>query len=387
MLSAKGRPTRDRRHEARSPLTARKLHRGRVSVPASASPWCQRGGAKRGRRVTVCERVLRLQAPRRDEILRARLQAALLLTVIACGACRSHAGSAFSRAAVLAPSSEAEAAHDELLHADIGRADSVARHGLPAGITSLFTDDILYLRGGLPIVRGRTAANAVASAESYAASTTVRWQPVRAEASRDRLSGFTYGYAIFSAPQPGAPAIRVDRYIAFWRREAAGWRIAGYAETYGTPAPLIALPPAAQESAVADVPMSRTKAPVDVIRSADEDFSRAAQALGTGEAFGRFAAEDAQIFSAPGELITGPEAITGSFGAPSPNSSLVWHPVDGELAKSGDLGFTVGNAVLTSKEIGPPQLRYSKYLTVWKRQRDGSWRYVVDGGSDRPKPP
>jgi ketosteroid isomerase-like protein len=30
---------------------------------------------------------------------------------------------------------------------------------------------------------------------------------------------------------------------------------------------------------------------------------------------------------------------------------------------------------------------YSKYLTVWKKQRDGSWRFVADGGSARPADP
>jgi ketosteroid isomerase-like protein len=59
--------------------------------------------------------------------------------------------------------------------------------------------------------------------------------------------------------------------------------------------------------------------------------------------------------------------------------------VEGEASKAGDLGFTVGNAVFTSvREDGAPVVRHSKYLTVWKRQRDGTWRFVVDGGNTRP---
>jgi len=131
--------------------------------------------------------------------------------------------------------------------------------------------------------------------------------------------------------------------------------------------------------------MSRQRNALEAIRAADTDFSRDATKFGTGEAFGRYAAQDAQIFSGPGEFITGPSAITESFGPPSRKSSLVWHPVEGEMAKSGDLGFTVGNAVFNGeREDGQLIVRYSKYLTVWKRQRDGSWRYVVDGGSARP---
>ncbi len=318
-----------------------------------------------------------------------RTRWALFCTVLGAAACRSgQPGPSFAGAALLAPSSEAEAAHDELLRADLARADSVTRLGFADGLTSNFASDVLYLRGGLPILRGKLAARAVASAESLGMNASVRWQPVRAEASSDFLSGFTYGYAIFGVAQTGAPALRVDRYIAYWRKEAAGWRIAGYAETYGSPPPAMALPSAAADAVVADAQMPRQRGELETIRSADTDFSRDATKLGTGEAFGRFAAQDAQIFSGPGEFITGPTAITESFGPPGRKSSLVWHPVDGEMAKSGDLGFTVGNAVFNGeRDDGALIVRYSKYLTVWKRQRDGTWRYVVDGGSARPGKP
>lgn len=322
---------------------------------------------------------------RRRILLRTR--SALAFTVLAVAACRSgQPGPSFAGASLLAPSSDAEAAHDELLRADLGRADSVVRLGFPDGLASSFARDVLYLRGGLPILRGRVAALAVMSAESLGTNATVRWQPVRAEPSADRMSGFTYGYAIYGVAQSAAPTLRVDRYIAFWRKEPVGWRIAGYAETYGSPPPPLTLPSSASDLAVADVPMSLRRGALEAIRAADVEFSRDATTLGTGEAFGRYAAADAQIFSGPGEFITGPDAITESFGPLGRKSSLIWHPVDGEISRSGDLGFTVGNAVFTGeREDGAAIVRYSKYLTVWKRQRDGTWRYVVDGGSTRPQ--
>jgi ketosteroid isomerase-like protein len=311
------------------------------------------------------------------------------LAAVTAGACSSgphQPGSPFAGAALLAPLSEAEEAHDALLRADLGRADSVARHGYPDGLSGLFTDDVAYLRGGLPIVLGRTAARAIVAAESLGDRASVRWQPVRAEASSDGRSGYSYGYAIFTAVQPTITSVRIDRYIAFWRREAGGWRIAGYAETYGTPPTPLALPAAAEPAAVKDTPMPRARGALEAIRSADADFSRDAGRLGTGEAFGRYAAEDAQIFSGPGEFVTGPAAITHSFGPTTTRNTLVWHPVHGEVSAAGDLGFTVGNAVFTGERgDGAPLVSYSKYMTVWRKQRDGSWRYVVDGGSSRPK--
>jgi ketosteroid isomerase-like protein len=315
-----------------------------------------------------------------------RSRSVLVLAAVTLAACHtSQPGSSFTAASLLEPPSDAEAAHDELLHADIARADSVSRHGFAGGLTSVFARDVIYLRGGLPIVRGRGAVQVILAADSIGAGTGVRWQPVRAEASADRRSGFTYGYAIYGAPQAGAVALRVDRYIAFWRKVGEGWAISAYAETYGSPPKVLALPSEVADSVLADVPMSRGTGALEAIRSADSDFSDDASRLGTGEAFGRYAAGDAQIFSAPGEFITGPAAITQSFGAQVQGNALVWHPVHGEVAGSGDLGFTVGNAVFTGqRENGAPIVGYSKYLTVWKRQRDGHWRYVVDGGSARP---
>jgi ketosteroid isomerase-like protein len=318
-----------------------------------------------------------------------RRLAVLLLTALAAAGCQHAArspGASFVGASLLEPLSDAEAAHDELLRADIGRADSVMRRGMPEGLAANFTDDVVYLRGGLPIVRGRAAARAIAAAESLATPFAVRWQPVRAEASRDGGSGYSYGYTILSTATAATPAIRVDRYIAYWRRLPVGWRIAAYAETYGAPPTGLSVPPEAEAAVVANLPMTRRADALEAIRAVDVDFSNDATKYGTGVAFGRYAASDAQIFSGPGEFISGPRAISASFGPPTEKNSLVWQPVQGEIAASGDLGFTVGNAVFTGyREDGAMILRYSKYLTVWKKQRDGSWRYVVDGGSSRPQ--
>ena len=311
------------------------------------------------------------------------------MTALATAACHHGTGSpgaSFVGASLLEPLSDAEAAHDELLRADLARGDSVTRLGMADGLAATFTDDVVYLRGGLPIVRGRGAAKSIAAAESLAAPFAIRWQPVRAETSRDGQHGYSYGYTIVSTAAAGAPAIRVDRYIAYWRHLPVGWRIAAYAETYGTPPTNLTLPPEAVSAAMSDAPMARRTGSLEAVRAADSEFSSDATKFGTGEAFGRYAASDAQIFSGPGEFISGPHAISESFGPPTEKNTLVWHPVHGEVAASGDLGFTVGNAVFTGyREDGARIQRFSKYLTVWKKQRDGSWRYVVDGGSARPE--
>jgi ketosteroid isomerase-like protein len=68
-------------------------------------------------------------------------------------------------------------------------------------------------------------------------------------------------------------------------------------------------------------------------------------------------------------------------------TSLSWTPVKADMAASGDLGYTYGNFIFKSKDKdGKIVPRYGKYMSVWKRQKDGSWKVVVDMGNTSPEP-
>jgi len=52
------------------------------------------------------------------------------------------------------------------------------------------------------------------------------------------------------------------------------------------------------------------------------------------------------------------------------------------VAASGDLGYAVGTWQLTGKSRkGEPVSLTGKYMTVWKKQADGSWKVVADMGN------
>lgn len=53
--------------------------------------------------------------------------------------------------------------------------------------------------------------------------------------------------------------------------------------------------------------------------------------------------------------------------------SLEWWPNFAGISRSGDLGFTTGGVAVNGNRAG-------HYFTVWRRQPDGSWRWVYDGG-------
>ncbi|PYX88395.1 MAG: nuclear transport factor 2 family protein, partial [Acidobacteria bacterium] len=57
-----------------------------------------------------------------------------------------------------------------------------------------------------------------------------------------------------------------------------------------------------------------------------------------------------------------------------------------EMAASGDLGYTYGTFEFRAKDKdGHPIVRYGKYATVWKKQKDGTWKVAMDMGNSAPE--
>ena len=63
-----------------------------------------------------------------------------------------------------------------------------------------------------------------------------------------------------------------------------------------------------------------------------------------------------------------------------PARQLTWYPVLADVAQSGDLGYTTGP--WTMLQNGQPQAT-GEYVTVWRKQPDGQWKFVVDMGIER----
>ena len=114
----------------------------------------------------------------------------------------------------------------------------------------------------------------------------------------------------------------------------------------------------------------------------DAAFSDRAQEAGLAAAFSEYAAPDAEVLrESLWEPVRGPQAIGEAFAGAGEGVSLVWEPVRAEVSQSGDLGFTWGRWTLTLPQADEdPRLVRGKYISVWRRQPDGAWKYVLDGG-------
>ena len=61
-----------------------------------------------------------------------------------------------------------------------------------------------------------------------------------------------------------------------------------------------------------------------------------------------------------------------------PGFSITWGPDAAEVGSGGDLGFTIGSYEMKMDGPEGPVRIDGKYMTVWKKQSDGTWRVTAD---------
>ena len=59
---------------------------------------------------------------------------------------------------------------------------------------------------------------------------------------------------------------------------------------------------------------------------------------------------------------------------------LAWEPVFEKVSESGDMGYTFGIFTRKSKESG--KISKGTYVTIWEKQKDGSWKFALDTGTE-----
>lgn len=137
--------------------------------------------------------------------------------------------------------------------------------------------------------------------------------------------------------------------------------------------------------AAACAPNSDVEALKSELMEADIAFARMAFEQGRNVAFLEFMAEDVTIMPRRGDLIRGRNAYRKQLSESSAAEPVVrWKPFFADISQSGDLGYTMGTfQYFENKQEGAAVLREGSYVTIWKKQPDGRWRFVFDAGNDK----
>ncbi|SNR79516.1 YybH family protein [Dokdonia pacifica] len=115
------------------------------------------------------------------------------------------------------------------------------------------------------------------------------------------------------------------------------------------------------------------------VMNVEKAFNDMAQKEGLIKAFEFYAAEDGVIRRGK-KVIKGKKAIADWYKKDvRPNETLTWIPTYIEVSNAGDMAFTYGDYTFTSLDsLGTKKINKGIFHTVWRRQADGTWRFVWD---------
>jgi ketosteroid isomerase-like protein len=128
------------------------------------------------------------------------------------------------------------------------------------------------------------------------------------------------------------------------------------------------------------------KANADTLRQLEAEFMKSAAEHGS-QGYLSYYADDAVEVPNGAPIIQGKVNIAKGMGfLDQKDNHLTWALVGADIAASGDLGYTYGTFEFRSKDKnGKTVVDHGKYTSIWKKQKDGSWKVVLDMGNASPQ--
>jgi len=125
------------------------------------------------------------------------------------------------------------------------------------------------------------------------------------------------------------------------------------------------------------------------VAAMEDAFCAMAKEKGLLAAFSHFAAPDVAFIDTDPRKFRGPAAVQERIGPDKPGISLTWSAMFTDVSDDGTLGYNYGRYESRGPGAdGQVHTHAGFFLTIWKRQPDGSWKYVMDTGApDRPAAP
>jgi ketosteroid isomerase-like protein len=112
----------------------------------------------------------------------------------------------------------------------------------------------------------------------------------------------------------------------------------------------------------------------------DRAFSKLSKEKGMKTAFLEYIDSNGVLLR-PNQLpIAGADAIDYLIQINDTLFTMQWEPKFGAIAQSGELGYTYG--LYAVKPSQKDTTLYGTYVSIWKKQADGKWKFVLDSGNE-----
>jgi ketosteroid isomerase-like protein len=119
----------------------------------------------------------------------------------------------------------------------------------------------------------------------------------------------------------------------------------------------------------------------EIIRQTDIDFSNLSKEKGMRLAFLEYMDTNAVLLRPDHFPLEGKDARRFIGDTDDAGFILTWAPQSVEISASGDLGYTYGSWTSYQKKWLSDSVSRGTYVTVWKRQKLGGWKFVLDSGN------
>jgi ketosteroid isomerase-like protein len=121
--------------------------------------------------------------------------------------------------------------------------------------------------------------------------------------------------------------------------------------------------------------------PLERMIAAEHSFAKLASEKGNRTAFLSYLTDDAIMF-VPDKS----NAKTYWTNRPESPVFIAWAPNFADISSNGLMGYTTGNAEYRLKGKDDQPTVWGHFVTVWLRQPDGNYKWVLDLGINHPKP-
>jgi ketosteroid isomerase-like protein len=116
----------------------------------------------------------------------------------------------------------------------------------------------------------------------------------------------------------------------------------------------------------------------------EKNFARATLD-GGGKAFASWFANDAVTIANKQVPVVGHAAIAAAAQWDPKQYTLQWTPQGGQMLSAGDAGYTWGHYEGRALDAnGNAVTTTGRYITLWKKQADGSWKVALDISNEEP---
>ncbi len=117
-----------------------------------------------------------------------------------------------------------------------------------------------------------------------------------------------------------------------------------------------------------------------LLMDTDRSFSKLSEQKGIKFALIQFIDTKGVLLKPASIPIVGGQAINYISQLYDSSYTMTWEPKGGDVASSGDMGYTYG--VYSVKPIDRDTILYGTYVSIWKQQSDGKWKFVLQSQNE-----